>query len=499
MSKDGGNNLNEPKDLTNKINPKNDSKTTDEKNGKMKKCLIKITPIIKSELNAINLFKSLCNIRIESQGEIIIGTGFLLKFLIYQECFCCLVSNGYILKEDVINNKKNIHIYYDKEKNENDSEFDGSKRYIKNFKDYGIDITIIEILKDDNISKDYFLWSEFETENDKLINKEIYIPKFEQENTLIAVEGKIININKYEFLYSTNEKIDSFGCPIFFINNIDILGIHNKDSKNKGEYFGYFFYHLIDIIKNDINKRRNNVKCINGKYIYEDGTYYIGEFKDNIPNGKGIKYYLNGNILYEGDFINGKFEGKGKYIYDNGYYFIGEYKNGIRNGKGIKYYPNGKILYECEFIDGKAEGNGKFIYEDGSSYIGQYKNNFRNGKGIFYYPNGKINYEGDWSNGRKDGFGKFIYEDDKYYYIGQWKNDLMHGKGILFYENGKICYKGEYINGRPNGIGYHFFDNGEYYIGQFQESLRHGKGTMYNSNGTIKEEGNWNNNIFIAN
>ena len=35
---------------------------------------------------------------------------------------------------------------------------------------------------------------------------------------------------------------------------------------------------------------------MNGKYIWRDGKYYIGEFKDNIPNGKGIKYYKNGNI-----------------------------------------------------------------------------------------------------------------------------------------------------------------------------------------------------------
>ena len=29
-------------------------------------------------------------------------------------------------------------------------------------------------------------------------------------------------------------------------------------------------------------------------------------------------YYSNGNIMYEGDFINGKIEGNGKYIWENG-------------------------------------------------------------------------------------------------------------------------------------------------------------------------------------
>ena len=105
-----------------------------------------------------------------------------------------------------------------------------------------------------------------------------------------------------------------------------------------------------------ILKKRNNGKYINGKYIWEDGKYYIGEYKNNIPNGKGIKYYTNGNILYEGEFINGKFEGNGKYIYDDGDYFIGQYKNGLRNGKGTMYYSNGKIKYEGDWINDRPEG-----------------------------------------------------------------------------------------------------------------------------------------------
>ena len=46
----------------------------------------------------------------------------------------------------------------------------------------------------------------------------------------------------------------------------------------------------------------------------------------SIPEGKGILYYENGNILYEGEF-----------------------KNDIFGGKGIKYYENGNKLYEGKF------------------------------------------------------------------------------------------------------------------------------------------------------
>ena len=130
-------------------------------------------------------------------------------------------------------------------------------------------------------------------------------------------KGIIKAVNKYEFTHLANTEQDSSGSPIFLENRIHVIGIHKQGNINKTENYGDFIYPAINIIKNDIREKRNNGKYIDGKYIYEDDKYYIGEFKDNIPNGKGIKYYKNGNIQYEGDFINGKFEGNGKYYYEN--------------------------------------------------------------------------------------------------------------------------------------------------------------------------------------
>ena len=35
--------------------------------------------------------------------------------------------------------------------------------------------------------------------------------------------------------------------------------------------------------------------------IYENGNIYIGQFKNDLPNGKGTYYYFNGKIKYNGD------------------------------------------------------------------------------------------------------------------------------------------------------------------------------------------------------
>ena len=48
----------------------------------------------------------------------------------------------------------------------------------------------------------------------------------------------------------------------------------------------------------------------------------------------------------------------------------GQWKNGLKHGKGIEYYKNGSIKYEGDFVIDKYEGNGKYNWESGNYYIG---------------------------------------------------------------------------------------------------------------------------------
>ena len=87
--------------------------------------------------------------------------------------------------------------------------------------------------------------------------------------------------------------------------------------------------------------------------IIKYSAWYIGQFKDGLYHGKGKLYNEKGILVYEGDFINGKPEGKGKYIEDDGEYYIGQWKNGLKHGKGIFYYKNGTIKYDGNWINDK--------------------------------------------------------------------------------------------------------------------------------------------------
>ena len=471
---------NEAKDNTNRI----------------KECLINMSntsvAFEKIAPHISNVSKSICKIKINLPQKTKFGTGFLLRFMINQEMFYCLISNEHVISNEIIKNNNTILIAFDSEFKKAVIKLDSNKRYIKSFINNNLDITAVQILDEDNISRDYFLYPEIEERinDDYLINSKIYIPQYPKGRELKYARGIIKEIDKYEFTHLANTESGSSGSPIFLEGTINVIGIHKEACKIKNENYADFIYPVINIIKEDIIKKSNNGRYLNGRYTWDDGKYYEGQFKNDLPNGKGVKYYSNGNILYEGYFLNGKFDGKGKYIYDNGDYFIGQYKNGLRTGKGKLYYRNGNIMYEGDFINNKRDGFGKYIYEDGKYYIGQWKNDLFHGKGTQYYPNGNIFYEGDFVNDKREGFGKYIYEDGKYY-IGQWKNDLFHGKGTEYYPNGNIMYEGDFVNDKREGFGKFINEDGKYYIGQWKNDLLHGKGTLYYSNGNIIYEGDF--------
>ena len=104
---------------------------------------------------------------------------------------------------------------------------------------------------------------------------------------------------------------------------------------------------------------------------------YEGEYIINKYNGKG--YDEDGNIIYELKNGNGKVK---EYKFNGDLAFEGEYLNGERNGKGKEYYDNGKLKFEGEYLNGERHGKGKEYYKDGKlEFEGEYLYGFKiNGK-----------------------------------------------------------------------------------------------------------------------
>ena len=286
-------------------------------------------------------------------------------------------------------------------------------------------------------------------------------------------------------------------------------------------------------LQNKISINLINYKLLSGIYIKYESEVEVKEY-----------YGDTGNLRFEGEYLNGKRNGKGKEYYENGYLmFEGEYLNGKRNGNGKEYYyfndefydelddiyDLNKIMFDGEYLNG-IRWNGKIYDKDnknffelrnGTGYIkdynsngtlifeGEYLNGKRNGKGKEYNNNGNLEFEGEYLNDKKwNGKGyndqnNFVYElkngngkvkefyiNDEIKFEGEYINGVKNGKGKEYYKNGELIYEGEYLNDKKNGKGKEYQEKNKLeYEGEYLNDERNGKGKEYYENGKLKYEG----------
>ena len=375
--------------------------------------------------------KSICKITISNN----INMGFLVNFLNKENNFFCLITDSNFITDKMVNSNQQIYFNYNNSKINKIITLDIKERYIKRFEE--TESIIIEILAKDKIQENYFLSINLDyfydnNNSSELKNKKIIIFVFNEKGKISYTEAKIKKIENNKLSYIINDKNIIKGSPIFIKNYFEVIGINNgSQTKNSDNYAN-----LLGSICNYLNEKT--------KIELEKGGYYFGETENDLPNGQGKYYFINGEI-YEGNVINNKFEGKGKFIYENGEYYMGNWKNNLKTGKGSLYYKDNKMKYEGDFLDDKLEGNGKYYFEDGEYYEGEFKNGVKNGKGILYSKDNNIIYDGDFINDNFEGIGKYIYENGDYY-EGEFKNGLCHGKGKEVDKDGNIICEGEWVD-----------------------------------------------------
>ena len=267
---------------------------------------------------------------------------------------------------------------------------------------------------------------------------------------------------------------------------------------------------------------------------YTNKLIFEGEFLNGKRNGKGKEYedsYEVNVVVFEGEYLNGKRNGKGKeYKEQLGYNIIkydDEYLKGKRHGKGKEYY-RGKLLYEIEYKNGKMWNvkeceinNKKYELKDGKGFIkeldkdndsfiyeGEYLNGERNGKGK-EYKNSTLIYEGEFLKGKRHGKGKEYYYD-------RYNQKTIYNYGVdSEHRNLVLLFEGEYLNCKrwnvkeydinkniiyeiQNGNGFikEFNESGKLrYEGEYLNGERHGKGKEFPLEEVRKYKLNNNNNF----
>lgn len=173
---------------------------------------------------------------------------------------------------------------------------------------------------------------------------------------------------------------------------------------------------------------------INGFAVVVQGEYvYIGEFKNSQPHGQ-LKYYQNGHLKYDGQWVCGK-----RYGYGTAYYAGKEV-----SGRWVANRLEGEIHLETEKIsfDGVVQYEGTFgnnfgtvMLANGDVYSGQWRNNVYEGYGEYIYNKGGA-YSGEWKAGRQNGRG--TYRTSDFVYVGDWRDGQMDGEGTITFENGIV-------------------------------------------------------------
>ena len=296
-------------------------------------------------------------------------------------------------------------------------------------------------------------------------------------------------------------------------------------------------------------KVKSEEKDVNTWYTIEDGlSRYKGEWKNGLPNGKGIKHYYKTDSYIEGNFVDsfahgyckqtfeqtwektqpyyeGEFKKnnwvKGEYHYGDGDYYKGEWKDGKYNGQGAAYSLRTNRTWVGEYKnDEKVEGNWvkgeleqikveEVKVEEVLSKVEEVASSSEaeeNDVNTWYkFADGKGRYKGEWKNGLPNGKGtKHSYKDDSYIY-GNFVDGYTEGYGKQTFgqtwEKTQPYYEGEFKRNHFHGKGEYHYGDGDYYKGYWKDSKYNGQGAAYSlrTNRTWvgeycndeKVEGNW--------
>ena len=91
---------------------------------------------------------------------------------------------------------------------------------------------------------------------------------------------------------------------------------------------------------------------------------------------------------------DGKRHGKGKYTFQGGGFYDGEYSDDAKHGFGTMEYPDGS-QYVGNFNANMKHGAGTYKLVDGAVYEGHFASGNMEGDGTYTWPSG-VKYVGEW-------------------------------------------------------------------------------------------------------
>ena len=235
-------------------------------------CIVKIEGEIR-KINSLNYIK---------------GIGYLCN--ITAKNIKALITYNKIINLKYLNKLKKLIININNEEKEIDMKKDRYK-----YTNEKLDITIIEILRKDNI--DTFLEIDRFIDSKNYINENIKAIFLKNENLLDEMNGSIIKENNNNYICNIKCNIKSINNGIIILNeNSKLIGIIKENNNDEIEFISMniiinninYIKCLYEIKKDDLGK---DIKIINNELYFNSNKEILKEIKI-IINGK-----INSNIL----------------------------------------------------------------------------------------------------------------------------------------------------------------------------------------------------------
>lgn len=262
---------------------------------------------------------------------------------------------------------------------------------------------------------------------------------------------------------------------------------HNHEEKELFYPSGIIMYRG-GVKKNDFG---HDIYDGKGSLFDQEGELlFEGEFVNHMKQGNGIMY-LKGQLIYQGEFIQNKKQGHGILYKDGHIHYEGHFRNDLMDGYGVLYY-------EEEVISPYQTLRAQYPHLNQPQYEGDFVHGMKKGKGKQYYPNGFLQYEGDFIWHHMQGAGKIYYPTESptaeelargvttLHYEGHFFEDLKHGKGKVYSRDGILEAEGQFKEDMMTGQGTLYYANGQAsYIGDLVQGKKHGRGDYFNEEGKI--------------
>ncbi|PKU43246.1 hypothetical protein llap_6445 [Limosa lapponica baueri] len=250
------------------------------------------------------------------------------------------------------------------------------------------------------------------------------------------------------------------------------------------------------IVKSYEGEKVNGLYEGEGFAYFEGGNTYKGMFSEGLMHGHGTYTWADG-VKYEGTFVKNVQMFNGRYTWNDGSVYEGSVKNGVRHGFGFYRSGTRPVSYIGYWCEGKRHGKGTIYYDQQrtSWYSGDWVNNVKEGWGMRCYKSGNI-YEGQWEKNVRHGKGRMRWLTANEEYMGQWMYGVQHGYGthIWFLKRMPASqyalrneYIGDFVKGERHGRGKFIYASGAVYDGEWVCNKKHGKGKFVFKNGHVYE------------